>query len=95
MAGRTAAPAVPYVDLDNAGGEGLAVRHLLDRGRKRIATITGPLDLSDARERLAGYREALRDTGRRPLVALGDSTSGRPARYLRPDAALFRYEAEG
>ncbi|KUH35647.1 MULTISPECIES: LacI family DNA-binding transcriptional regulator [Streptomyces] len=72
--GRTAATDVPYVDLDNAGGADLAVRHLLDRGRKRIATVTGPLDLGDARERLAGYREALRQTGQRPLVALGDFT---------------------
>ncbi|GAA3020158.1 LacI family transcriptional regulator [Streptomyces fulvorobeus] len=81
--GRTAAPTVPYVDLDNAGGARLAVRHLLDRGRQRIATVTGPLDLSDARERLAGYREALGHTGRRPLVALGAFTRMSGAEAMR------------
>ncbi|MFD6415927.1 LacI family DNA-binding transcriptional regulator [Streptomyces sp. NPDC060194] len=81
--GRTAAASVPYADLDNTGGAGLAVRHLLERGRRRIATLTGPLDLIDARERLAGYREALRGTGRRPLVALGDFTRVSGAEAMR------------
>ncbi|MGW1963600.1 substrate-binding domain-containing protein [Streptomyces sp. NPDC001935] len=49
-------------------------RHLLERGRPRIATITGPLDLYESRERLEGYRATLRDTGRRSIVALGDFT---------------------
>lgn len=39
---RTSAQDVPYVALDNAGGAALAVRHLLEGGRRRIATITGP-----------------------------------------------------
>ena len=29
------------------------------RGRRRIATVTGPLDLPGGRDRLGGYREAL------------------------------------
>ena len=33
---------VPYVDVDNVGGARLAVRHLLEPGRRRIATIAGP-----------------------------------------------------
>ncbi|MQY10158.1 Ribose operon repressor [Streptomyces sp. RB5] len=70
--GRPRVPDVPYVELDNTGGAALAVRHLLARGRRRIATITGPLDLWEGRERLAGYRAALRAEGCRPLVALGD-----------------------
>ncbi|WP_329297248.1 LacI family transcriptional regulator [Streptomyces sp. NBC_00659] len=71
---RTSAQNVPYVALDNAGGAALAVRHLLERGRRRIATITGPLELYEARERLDGYRQTLRDTGRRSIAALGDFT---------------------
>ncbi|RCG24018.1 LacI family transcriptional regulator [Sphaerisporangium album] len=68
------APGVPYVDNDNLGGARVAVRHLLGLGRRRIATITGPLDMRAAQDRLAGYRETLRDTGRRSIVAIGDFT---------------------
>ncbi|MFD4572550.1 LacI family DNA-binding transcriptional regulator [Streptomyces sp. NPDC058417] len=71
---RTAAPELPYVALDNEGGARLAVDHLLRQGRRRIATVTGPLELYECRERLAGYRDTLRDTGRRSIVALGDFT---------------------
>ncbi len=48
-----------YVDTDNRDGARQAVRHLLDRGRRRIAVITGPLDQTSALDRLDGYREAL------------------------------------
>ncbi|MCW2882342.1 MAG: LacI family transcriptional regulator [Sphaerisporangium sp.] len=68
------APGVPYVDNDNVGGAAVAVKHLLDRGRRRIATITGPLDMIASQDRLTGYRETLRDTGRRSIVAIGDFT---------------------
>ncbi|WP_052867599.1 LacI family DNA-binding transcriptional regulator [Streptomyces niger] len=48
-----------YVDTDNRDGARQAVRHLLSRGRRRIAVITGPLDQTSAQDRLDGYREAL------------------------------------
>ncbi|MEV0387633.1 LacI family DNA-binding transcriptional regulator [Nonomuraea sp. NPDC050643] len=67
-------PTVPYVDNDNLGGAGLAVRHLLQRGRRRIATITGPLDMIASQERLTGYTTVMRETGHRSIVALGDFT---------------------
>ncbi|GAB2699481.1 LacI family DNA-binding transcriptional regulator [Kitasatospora kifunensis] len=66
-----------YVAADNAGGAKVAVRHLLQRGREKIATITGPLDMDAARARLAGYRDALAEAGRderEELVALADFT---------------------
>ncbi|MCX4751685.1 LacI family transcriptional regulator [Kitasatospora sp. NBC_01287] len=66
-----------YVAADNAGGARAAVRHLLARGRQRIATITGPLDMEVAEARLAGYRDALTEAGwahREELVALADFT---------------------
>jgi len=52
-----------YVDVDNAGGARAGVTHLLERGRRRIATITGPPDMGAGRDRLAGYRTALADAG--------------------------------
>src|SRR4051794_13088596 len=52
-----------YVDVDNAGGARAGVTYLLERGRHRIATITGPPDMGAGRDRLAGYRTALADAG--------------------------------
>ena len=54
---------VDYVDVDNVHGALTAVRHLLDGGRSRVATITGPLDMSAAADRLEGYRRAHREAG--------------------------------
>jgi LacI family transcriptional regulator len=51
--------------------------HLLGLGHRRIATITGPERNTDARERLEGYRLALRDAGVAPQPELeipGDFT---------------------
>ncbi|MEU6587874.1 LacI family DNA-binding transcriptional regulator [Streptomyces sp. NPDC046881] len=75
---------VSYVDADNAGGARSAVSHLLERGRRTIATITGPLDMYAAQSRLRGYQDALALAGlkvTRSLVAEGDFTeeSGRRA----------------
>jgi DNA-binding LacI/PurR family transcriptional regulator len=52
--------AVSYVDVDNVGGARTAVAHLVGRGRRVIATIAGPADMSAGVDRLVGYREALR-----------------------------------
>lgn len=74
---RSAAETLPCVDSDNLAGAAEAVRHLLDRGRRTIATITGPLDVYGAHCRLDGYREALTAAGRpvdERLVAVADFT---------------------
>jgi LacI family transcriptional regulator len=47
--------------LDNVGGARESVRHLIQSGHKRIAIITGPLKLQTGKERLQGYKQALRD----------------------------------
>jgi DNA-binding LacI/PurR family transcriptional regulator len=65
---------LPYVGVDNVGGAATAVRYLLDSGRSRIATIAGPQDMIGGIDRLAGYREALRNSSRRSIVAVGDFT---------------------
>ncbi|MFE7901035.1 LacI family DNA-binding transcriptional regulator [Streptomyces sp. NPDC057424] len=75
---------VSYVDADNVGGARSAVSHLLARGRRSIATITGPLDMYAAQCRLRGYQDALELAGLKSLqsmVAEGDFTedSGRRA----------------
>lgn len=52
-----------YVDVDNARGVRLAVEHLVGRGRRRLATIAGPLDMVAGRDRLQGFREGLAAAG--------------------------------
>ncbi|WP_017932929.1 LacI family DNA-binding transcriptional regulator [Nocardioides sp. Iso805N] len=68
-------PAIGYVDNDNEMGTQLAVAHLLARGRSRIATITGPLDMEVGRVRLRAFRAALEAAGIEPaeeLIGVGD-----------------------
>jgi LacI family transcriptional regulator len=48
-----------YVDADNANGARMATEHLLQQGRRRVATITGPLDMVPGLDRREGYRSAL------------------------------------
>ncbi|MEV1240542.1 LacI family DNA-binding transcriptional regulator [Nonomuraea sp. NPDC049750] len=73
--GRPAVPVnIPYVDNDNIGGAEAAVRHLVEAGRRRIATIAGPQDMIGGQDRLTGYRNILRDSDRRSIVAVGDFT---------------------
>ena len=55
---------VSYVDNDNHGGAFSAVTHLIEQGRTRIATITGPLDMPAGVTRRLAYREALLAAGR-------------------------------
>lgn len=83
---------LPYVGVDNAGGAAAAVAHLVASGRARIATIAGPQDMIGGIDRLTGYREALRGSDRRSIVAVGDFTqdSGEAAmrQLLDDDPAL-------
>ncbi|WP_030019428.1 LacI family DNA-binding transcriptional regulator [Streptomyces monomycini] len=65
-----------YVDTDNRDGARQAVRHLRERGRRRIAVITGPLDQTSAQDRLDGYRDALAPAAPDPrLIADGGFTA--------------------
>lgn len=50
---------VSSVTVDDVEGGYLAVSHLLDRGRRRIAFVGGPLSIRQVADRLAGARRAL------------------------------------
>jgi LacI family transcriptional regulator len=51
------------VDVDNVEAAALATQHLLDRGRTRIATITGPMDTTAGRDRLSGWQSTIEAAG--------------------------------
>ena len=53
-----------YVDADNEHGAMQAVAHLVDQGRRVIATVAGPQDMGAGVDRLEGYRRGLRAAGR-------------------------------
>jgi DNA-binding LacI/PurR family transcriptional regulator len=57
---------VSNVDCDNRDGGRQAAAHLAALGRRRIATITGPLRLGAAMDRLEGFRDGLRAAGLTP-----------------------------
>ncbi|MBC9717015.1 LacI family DNA-binding transcriptional regulator [Streptomyces sp. TRM66268-LWL] len=60
---RSATEPLASVDTDNFEGARAAIAHLVERGRTRIATITGILDVYGAQRRLDGYRAALSAAG--------------------------------
>jgi LacI family transcriptional regulator len=56
-------PVVPWVGAENENGAYMAVRHLLQKGHRRIAHIQGPMKYLCSRERHDGYCRALREQG--------------------------------
>lgn len=54
---------VPAIEADNAGGAYAAVMHLHRLGRRRIAEVHGPDDISCGVNRRAGYRRAVAELG--------------------------------
>jgi DNA-binding LacI/PurR family transcriptional regulator len=49
------------VTADNEAGAHNATRHLIQLGHTRLATITGPLHLTNAEERLRGFKRATKE----------------------------------
>jgi DNA-binding LacI/PurR family transcriptional regulator len=47
------------VDVDNVAASRVATEHLIQRGRRTIATITGPQNMAAGIDRVEGWREAL------------------------------------
>lgn len=77
VGGRPPGGGVTYVDVDNRRGAGSAVQHLLNQGRRHVATISGPQDMPAGADRLAGYHETLVAAGRaaeEQLVEIADFT---------------------
>ena len=64
-----------YVDVDNFAASRAATEHLIARGGTRIATVSGPMTMLPAIDRIQGFRAALADAGLSPFAeAEGDYT---------------------
>jgi len=81
----SAAGALPsYVDVDNAAAAAAVTRRLVEAGRRRVATITGPADMGAGVDRLEGWRRALAEAGQTDdLVEHGDFTPASGAAAAR------------
>jgi LacI family transcriptional regulator len=64
VVGEVSNPGISTVDADNQGGAALAAEHLLSVGRKRIATVTGPMRSGAAATRRFAFERALAAAGR-------------------------------
>jgi DNA-binding LacI/PurR family transcriptional regulator len=71
LSGRPEHPmSISYVTVDQIAGGALVADHLIHRGCRRIATITGPLDTPAGQDRLSGFREAMAAHGRTDVTAV-------------------------
>jgi DNA-binding LacI/PurR family transcriptional regulator len=76
-------PSLPSVDPENEAGTVAAIQHLVSRGCRRIAMIAGLERNPCARERLAGYRSAMRAAGLPESVFSADFTRSGAAKATR------------
>jgi DNA-binding LacI/PurR family transcriptional regulator len=65
---------IPYAAADDREGARQMTRYLVERGRRRIATITGPLDTPGGALRLEGFADVLGRKASRRLIEHGDYT---------------------
>ncbi len=83
---RSNGAATSYVVADDMKGGFLAAKHLIDRGHADILFLNGPAWISSARERLLGYKKALRESRiryREDLVLEARIRTGECVRLLR------------
>ncbi len=94
--GRNDYPEVSSVDADNVHGAILAVRHLVNIGRRKLATITGQMELYSGIDRLAGFKRGLEENNLPILeerIAFGDFTE--ESGYNQAKLLLSRGEFDG
>jgi DNA-binding LacI/PurR family transcriptional regulator len=65
---------IAHVAADDRGGARQMVSYLRSAGRRRIATVTGPLDAPGGSQRLEGYRDVMGADAVPALIAHGDYT---------------------
>lgn len=79
----TANEQIHVVDVDNVAGGRVATEHLIAKGRKRIAHLSGPQDMAAGQDRRTGWLQALRSAGLEPGPEFGgEFTSACGARAM-------------
>jgi LacI family transcriptional regulator len=94
--GRNNYPGVSSVDADNVHGSVTAVQHLVNNGRKQLATVTGHMDRFSGRDRLSGFKRGLQENNLPILeerIAYGDFTE--KGGYLQTKLLLSRTQFDG
>ena len=82
------------VDVDNVAGARTATTHLIETGRTRIATISGPVTMVSSVDRAQGFRGALADAGLAPFAEeAGDYSEASGADAARRILATGRPDA--
>ena len=54
---------ISAVSIDNYLGGRMAMAHLLEQGYRKIGHISGPLDWWEARQRMAAWKDAIKESG--------------------------------
>lgn len=95
----TVSASASTVVVDNFHGGYVATRHLLEHGRRRVAAVAGPSEVTSASERHRGWAEAMREAGIDTVDLLVHVPFTREAAYQaalelfvspsRPDAAFL------
>lgn len=85
-------PGLRCVDTDNLGGGRIATEHLLQLGRRQVAHLAGPADMTAGEDRATGWRQAHANAGvpLGPLVH-GDFTT---AGGVRAMAEILRVDPD-
>ncbi len=95
-------PNISYVDVDNWAAAKVAVNHLVELGRTRIGTITGPQNMIVGRDRYQGYLDALKEHNLEldmNLIIEGDFTASSGSKAMKkmlsyqPDAVFIASDA--
>ncbi|MBB2748596.1 MULTISPECIES: LacI family DNA-binding transcriptional regulator [unclassified Microbispora] len=65
---------IPYAAADDREGARQMTRYMVEQGRRKIATITGPMDTPGGIQRLEGFADVLGRKASRKLIEHGDWT---------------------
>jgi DNA-binding LacI/PurR family transcriptional regulator len=71
---RTSDIRVGWIDSENIESSKRAIKYLTSIGHRRIAVVAGPLEFRNHKERIEGYRLALKEAGIEPDPSLQVST---------------------
>jgi DNA-binding LacI/PurR family transcriptional regulator len=88
-------PGLTYVDADNVGGACSAVDLLVERGCTRLATITGPQDMTVALDRRNGFEARLSEHGLRSHGAVDGDFSLEGGRSAMRELLRVHPELDG